>query len=119
MAGDGLLCFVETSMLRELQVACEKSYRPPVKNIQQALCVLLRSDVEATIFVVDSSDNGSICEACEEIVDLLKIPELQGIALLIFANKQDTEDCMSAGEITSGLKLQNIKDREVSARFQC
>ncbi|EYB88132.1 hypothetical protein Y032_0252g236 [Ancylostoma ceylanicum] len=76
-------------------------------------------DIEATIFVVDSSDNGSICEACEEIVDLLKIPELQGIALLIFANKQDTEDCMSAGEITSGLKLQNIKDREVSARFQC
>ncbi|EPB71722.1 hypothetical protein ANCCEY_09167 [Ancylostoma ceylanicum] len=76
------------------------------------LALEMRQYEEATIFVVDSSDNGSICEACEEIVDLLKIPELQGIALLIFANKQDTEDCMSAGEITSGLKLQNIKDRE-------
>ncbi|KAL6740883.1 hypothetical protein Aduo_014191 [Ancylostoma duodenale] len=69
-------------------------------------------NVKATIFVVDSSDNRSICEACEEIVDLVRIPELQGTALLIFANKQDTEDCMSTGEITSGLKLQNIKDRE-------
>ncbi|ETN73032.1 hypothetical protein NECAME_18537, partial [Necator americanus] len=35
-------------------------------------------NVKATIFVVDSSDNESVCEACKEILDLLAIPDLQG-----------------------------------------
>ncbi|KAK6754665.1 hypothetical protein RB195_013571 [Necator americanus] len=69
-------------------------------------------NVKATIFVVDSSDNESVCEACKEILDLLAIPDLQGTALLILANKQDVGECMTADEITTELKLQSIKDRE-------
>jgi ADP-ribosylation factor 1/2 len=39
--------------------------------------------------------------------------ELKDASLLIFANKQDVKGCLSAGEITDSLKIQNLKQKKI------
>ncbi|EYC13336.1 hypothetical protein Y032_0044g928 [Ancylostoma ceylanicum] len=54
-----LLCIVETSMLMELQVLCEKSYRSPMKNAEQALSAFVQPSVPALELVNTSTSKGS------------------------------------------------------------
>ena len=38
--------------------------------------------------------------------------DLKGAFVLVLANKQDLDDCMSAAEISTSMKLHDIKDHD-------
>jgi ADP-ribosylation factor protein 1 len=59
----------------------------------------------ACVFVVDSNDRERIDQAGEELRKMLGEEELQGVPLLVLANKQDLPLCMSLDEITAALGL--------------
>ncbi|CAB1349509.1 unnamed protein product [Coregonus sp. 'balchen'] len=64
------------------------------------------SNTEFIILVVDSTDRERLVISKEELYRMLA----HEAALLIFANKQDMKDCMSAAEISKYLTLSSIKD---------
>ena len=60
---------------------------------------------------VDSNDRERIDEVREYIDNILKIEGLEGVPLLVFANKQDINGAMTPEEVEDALNLHNIKDR--------
>ncbi|XP_077315835.1 ADP-ribosylation factor-like protein 5C isoform X2 [Lithobates pipiens] len=69
------------------------------------------SNTEFVILVIDSTDRERLPETREELYKMLAHEDLKNAAVLIFANKQDVKDSMSASEISSSLALSAIKDR--------
>ncbi|KAF8517197.1 ADP-ribosylation factor [Hysterangium stoloniferum] len=65
---------------------------------------------EGLIFVIDSNDRDRIVEARNELHSLLQADELRNTLLLIFANKQDLPEAMSASELTDKLGLQGLRN---------
>ncbi|KAG8566250.1 hypothetical protein GDO81_013156 [Engystomops pustulosus] len=63
------------------------------------------------ILVIDSTDRERLPETRDELYKMLAHEDLQNAAVLIFANKQDVKDSMSASEISTMLALSAIKDR--------
>ncbi len=63
----------------------------------------------ALIFVVDSSDRERIPEAKQELMRLATAEELKNVILLVYANKNDLPNCVSAKEMESLLDLPNLK----------
>ncbi|KAF4669220.1 Arf GTPase arl1 [Perkinsus olseni] len=61
------------------------------------------------VYVVDSADRDRLPDARRELNNLLDEEELQGVALLVFANKQDLPDAMSSVEVSEGLGLTQIR----------
>ncbi|KAA8593280.1 hypothetical protein FQN60_009396 [Etheostoma spectabile] len=53
------------------------------------------TNTQGMIFVVDSNDPERIKEAVDELHKMLEEDELRGVALLVFANKQDLPRAMS------------------------
>uniref|UniRef100_A0AAY5K0P9 ADP-ribosylation factor-like 8 n=2 Tax=Esox lucius TaxID=8010 RepID=A0AAY5K0P9_ESOLU len=68
------------------------------------------SNTEFIILVVDSTDRERLVISKEELHKMLAHEDLRKAAVLIFANKQDMKDCMSAAEISKYLTLSSIKD---------
>ena len=68
-------------------------------------------NTEGVIFVVDSNDRSRIGEAREVMQRMLNEDELRNAAWLVFANKQDLPEAMSAAEITEKLGLHSIRNR--------
>ncbi|XP_032407480.1 ADP-ribosylation factor-like 8 isoform X1 [Xiphophorus hellerii] len=68
------------------------------------------SNTEFIILVVDSTDRERLAISKEELYRMLAHEDLRKAAVLIFANKQDMKDCMSAAEISKYLTLSSIKD---------
>ncbi|KAL3687211.1 hypothetical protein R1sor_013520 [Riccia sorocarpa] len=71
---------------------------------------------QGMIFVVDSADKERLCEARDELHNLLKIrakwtsdPELAHLTLLVLANKIDLPQAMNVAEITDKLQLTNLR----------
>ncbi|GLE03686.1 hypothetical protein PINS_up012588 [Pythium insidiosum] len=60
---------------------------------------------DAVVFVVDAADRFRIDEAAMELHSVFQHEELRQAKLLVFANKQDQPDCMSAQEIAAKLNL--------------
>merc|ERR1712190_195563 len=56
-------------------------------------------NTQGLIFVVDSCDRDRIEEAREELSKLLRDEEMHDAALLVFANKQDLPNAMTANEL--------------------
>ncbi|CAJ0938672.1 unnamed protein product [Ranitomeya imitator] len=69
------------------------------------------SNTEFVILVIDSTDRERLPETRDELYKMLAHEDLQNAAVLIFANKQDVKDSMSATEISTMLALSAIKDR--------
>ncbi|XP_073539533.1 putative ADP-ribosylation factor-like protein 5C isoform X1 [Phyllobates terribilis] len=69
------------------------------------------SNTEFVILVIDSTDRERLPETRDELYKMLSHEDLQNAAVLIFANKQDVKDSMSASEISTMLALSAIKDR--------
>ncbi|XP_071816412.1 ADP-ribosylation factor 4-like [Apostichopus japonicus] len=65
-------------------------------------------NTQALIFVVDSNDRERIGEATEELEKMMQEDELKDSIILVFANKQDLPNAMSASEITEKLGLTRI-----------
>ena len=66
---------------------------------------------DALIYVVDSADEARVNEVKENLTELLGEELLNGVPLLVFANKQDLDLALEAPEIMNTLELNNITDR--------
>ncbi|SBS84439.1 ADP-ribosylation factor-like protein, partial [Plasmodium ovale curtisi] len=69
-------------------------------------------NTNAIIYVIDSSDNERLFSTKYEINMILKEPDLEGVLLVIFANKQDVKNCLSISQISKDLNLTSIRDRQ-------
>ncbi|WAR63660.1 hypothetical protein PtB15_17B261 [Puccinia triticina] len=73
---------------------------------------------KALIMVVDSTDRARLNLAKEELHRVATDPELSaqsgadGACLLIFANKQDVKGCMTPAQVSEGLALTELRDRQ-------
>lgn len=76
-------------------------------------------NTQGLIFVVDSNDRDRISEAQDELSKMLKEDELSEAVLLIFANKQDLPNAMSAGELTEKLGLNSLRNRRWYIQATC
>merc|ERR1712032_710565 len=83
---------------------------------------------EAVIFVVDSNDreriddnglNSNDDNVRDQLHSMLADEELNGAALLVFANKQDLPNAMSVDEITQRLQLNKLRNREWYIQSSC
>lgn len=71
-------------------------------------------DVNAIIFVVDAADRDSMPVAKDELHTLLSNQSLEGIPLLVLANKSDLRQKLSVDEVIEALNLKKIVHREIS-----
>lgn len=62
-------------------------------------------NTDGLVYVVDSSDEVRIKEATEELTSLLSEDALKKVPLLVFANKQDIQFALEAGDVMEALKL--------------
>ncbi|ETW56633.1 ADP-ribosylation factor 1 [Plasmodium falciparum Palo Alto/Uganda] len=69
------------------------------------------SNTDGLIFVVDSNDRERIDDAREELHRMINEEELKDAIILVFANKQDLPNAMSAAEVTEKLHLNTIRER--------
>ncbi|SCU99194.1 LAFA_0G22562g1_1 [Lachancea sp. 'fantastica'] len=76
-------------------------------------------NTEGIIFVVDSNDRSRISEAREVLQRMLNEDEIRNASLLVFANKQDLPEAMSAAEITEKLGLHSIRQRPWFIQATC
>merc|ERR1711988_1143050 len=83
----------------------QKHIRPYWKNYYQ--------NTDAIVYMVDSADRRRVEEAAEELTQLLEEPDLAGVPVLVYANKQDLLGAMTAAELMEGdgLDVAQFKDR--------
>lgn len=61
------------------------------------------NSANAVVFVVDSTDRIRILEAKKELEGVIQHDVLQRVPIVVFANKQDLPEPMSANEVLSNL----------------
>merc|ERR1712003_542454 len=71
------------------------------------------------IFVVDSNDRDRIEDAREELTKMMNEDEMRDATLLVFANKQDLPNAMTASEVTGKLGLQRMRGRQWFIQSAC
>eukprot|EP00960_Hanusia_phi_P037568 753020-Hanusia_phi.AAC.6 len=76
-------------------------------------------NTQGLIFVVDSNDRDRAAEARDELHRMLNEDELRDAVLLIFANKQDLPNAMSAADITDKLGLHSLRQRNWYIQATC
>ena len=76
-------------------------------------------NTEGLIFVIDSNDKDPIDAAREELQKMLQEDELKDSVVLVFANKQDLPNAMSAPEVTEKLGLHNLRMRKWYIQAAC
>ena len=76
-------------------------------------------NTQGLIFVIDSNDRERIGEAREELSRMLNEDELREAVLLIFANKQDLPNAMTAAEITDKLGLHSLRGKNWYIQSTC
>lgn len=76
-------------------------------------------NTQGIIFVVDSNDRDRISEAKEELQQMLSVDELKNALVLVFANKQDLPNAMSAAEVTDKLGLHSMRQRSWYIQAAC
>merc|ERR1711957_353350 len=64
---------------------------------------------DGLIFIVDSNDRERVEDAREELQNILREEEMQDAAVLVFANKQDLPNSMTAAEVTEKLGLHELR----------
>ena len=69
-------------------------------------------NTNAIIFVVDSLDRDRLSDSHRELSSLLAEEELQTVPLLVFANKQDLPGALTPLEVSEGLGLSSIQERQ-------
>lgn len=75
------------------------------------------SNTDAIIYVVDSADKDRIGISKDELLYMLREEELAGAILVVLANKQDMEGCLSVAEVHQALGLDQLKNRTFQVRF--
>merc|ERR1711878_234275 len=73
----------------------------------------------ALIYVVDSNDRDRTEDAREELMKMLNEDEMRDAVLLVFANKQDLPNAMTAAEVTEKLGLHNLRHQQWFIQSAC
>lgn len=76
-------------------------------------------NTQGLIFVVDSNDRDRIIEARDELTKMLNEDEMRDACVLVFANKQDLPNAMTAAEITDKLQLNQMRNRQWYIQSAC
>lgn len=76
-------------------------------------------NTQGLIFVVDSNDRDRVTEARDELMKMLNEDEMREAVVLVFANKQDLPNAMSAAEITEKLQLNTLRNRQWYIQSTC
>lgn len=76
-------------------------------------------NTQGLIFVVDSNDRERINEAADELTKMLQEDELRDAVLLVFANKQDLPNAMTAAEVTDKLALNTLRNKRWYIQATC
>merc|ERR1712031_80654 len=76
-------------------------------------------NIQGLIFVVDSNDRDRVDDAREELTKMLNEDEMKDAVLLVFANKQDLPNAMTAAEVTDKLSLHNLRHRQWFIQSAC
>merc|ERR1719506_2395871 len=76
-------------------------------------------NTQGLIFVVDCNDRDRVEDAREEIAKILSEDEMRDAALLVFANKQDLPNSMTAAEVVEKLGLPNMRNRQWFIQSAC
>mmetsp|Transcript_16401 Transcript_16401/g.43339 ORF Transcript_16401/g.43339 Transcript_16401/m.43339 type:complete len:182 (-) Transcript_16401:156-701(-) len=71
------------------------------------------------IYVIDSNDRDRIEDAREELTKMINEDEMRDAVLLVFANKQDLPNAMTAADITEKLALHNMRNRQWFIQSAC
>eukprot|EP00922_Rhytidocystis_sp_ex-Travisia-forbesii_P017731 GHVS01026433.1.p1 GENE.GHVS01026433.1~~GHVS01026433.1.p1 ORF type:complete len:181 (-),score=8.48 GHVS01026433.1:449-991(-) len=69
-------------------------------------------NTKAIIYVVDSADADRISDSKSELQLMLDEDELKDVTLLVFANKQDLDGSLTAAQVSEGLGLTAIRNRQ-------
>lgn len=59
--------------------------------------------------MIDSNDKERVAEARDELHKMLSDEQLKDVVLLVFANKQDLPNALSASEMTDKMNLHKLK----------
>ena len=81
------------TVVSSLCTSGQKAIRPYWRNYFE--------NTDALVYVVDSSDRKRMDETGEELNALLEEDALAGVALLVFANKNDLLNACEAAEVRS------------------
>ena len=65
------------------------------------------------LFVIDAADSESVDSSAIQLESLLNDSESSNVPILIIANKLDLPGCISAEDISSKFKLQEVDDRKI------
>lgn len=76
-------------------------------------------NTQGLIFVVDSNDRERVVEAEKELHNMLNEDELRDAVVLVFANKQDLPNAMTAAELTDKLRLNSLHNRKWYIQATC
>lgn len=77
------------------------------------------TNADFLIMVIDSTDRERLHICQKELHEMMHHEDLKKARLLVFANKQDVANCMSAAEISQQLNLTNIKDHTWKIQACC
>eukprot|EP01111_Echinosteliopsis_oligospora_P015319 TRINITY_DN6025_c0_g1_i1.p1 TRINITY_DN6025_c0_g1~~TRINITY_DN6025_c0_g1_i1.p1 ORF type:complete len:178 (+),score=34.62 TRINITY_DN6025_c0_g1_i1:114-647(+) len=70
------------------------------------------TNTQGIIFVIDSCDRSRLEEAKQELHKTLEDVELQGVPVMIYANKQDLPGAASISALTDILSLRDLQSRK-------
>eukprot|EP01155_Anaeramoeba_flamelloides_P023632 Anaeramoba_flamelloidesa807948_50.p1 GENE.a807948_50~~a807948_50.p1 ORF type:complete len:191 (-),score=31.68 a807948_50:31-570(-) len=77
------------------------------------------NDIDGVIYVVDSSDRDRLRTSVKEFQLMLKEDELKNAAVLVYANKQDLPDAISAESMIEKLDLESERGRKWACMPTC
>ncbi|XP_027107998.1 ADP-ribosylation factor 1-like isoform X1 [Coffea arabica] len=90
------------------------------QNVKRPLPIYYYQNVEGVIFVVDSNDQDRVVNARDDLRMLLNEEGLkEDAALLVFANKKDLPNALTAAEIADKLGLHSIRPRNWFIQSSC
>jgi len=67
-------------------------------------------NTDALVYVVDSTDNRRMDEAAEELTELLSNDKLNGVKVLVLANKQDLLGAQTEAQVVESLEITSFKE---------
>ncbi|KAJ3441431.1 adp-ribosylation factor a1e [Anaeramoeba flamelloides] len=108
----GLDAAGKTSILQKLSKGNSGSTKPTVGRHYY-------ENVQAILFVVDSSDQERLQEAKNELQKMLLEEELKNSALVVFANKQDLPNTINADNLISKFDLEKQTNRKWACLPTC
>lgn len=68
-------------------------------------------EIQALVFVVDSADKERLPEAAKALKRLLSEDRMEGLPLMVLANKKDLPSSMTIRQISNQLNLPGLEDR--------